>query len=246
MKKSNRNLLIIISIIFIMIVFCRCTLLSEKTEVTCYIDPKDISDSLFPITIYDNEDKFITFEEELTKSCVDSMPIDPYLDILFTYRESLLIPIYYKIIQSPQYHPYFKSLAIYVIGEVGCADDFKTLVSIFNSEKNDLVREFLASAIGKVANTSHGAMLTTMLDNEKNYYVKKTLEAAIERTLTRRRAKFTYLPLLEKKQYCRIKTFPSDKPHRDFTLRSKKKIDSSISSPIPMARKCMYPHMQYK
>jgi hypothetical protein len=143
-------------------------------------------------------------------------------------------------------HPYFKASAIYVIGEIGCAKNFNDLFAYWQAEKNDLIREYIAGALGKISDSSHTPILKSMEKAEKNAFVRKTLEAAISRSNGSRRTRIAYLPLFDTIHFRRLKTYPSEQSYVEYSLIARKKIDTTISRFIPMAKDCIFPHMQYK
>ena len=219
---------------------------ADAFEDALYIDPGNINDSLLPISIEIDDKKALKFEAEIKRHGCDGINISEYLDIIFRYRDTSLLPIYFSIMNSRNLHPYFKLSSIYVIGETGRAKDFNKLYAFWKSEKNDLIREYIASALGKVSDSSHVPLLKRMAKAEKNAYVRKTLEAAISRAHGVRRTRIAYLPLFDTIQYRRIKTYPSEKSYYEYSLVARKKVDTTLSRFIPMAKNRIFPHMQYK
>jgi hypothetical protein len=98
----------------------------------------------------------------------------------------------------------------------------------------------------KIADSTHVSLLESITKTEKNAYVRKTLEAGISIANGGRRTRITYLPLFDTTQFRRIKTYPSEKPSVEFKLTARKKIDTTVSHYIPIAKERIFPHMQYK
>jgi hypothetical protein len=245
-KKFNKWHINSLNILNIVLVFVLCTSKSDFTKDTLYIDPAAINDSLLWTTLRTDETKEQLFGAEFKRYGCDSINFNHYLDILFRYRDPALLPLYFRILNSQNVHPYFKLSSIYVIGETGTPGNFNDLYYFWKSEKNDLIREYLANAFGKLSDSSHIPILKDLLLSEKNAYVHKTLETAISRAKGERRTKFTYLPLFDTAIFCKVKTYPSEKNTFEYTLTARKKIDTTISRYIPVAHKINVPHMQYK
>jgi murein DD-endopeptidase MepM/ murein hydrolase activator NlpD len=238
----------LIGLLFVspLMMFIHCLSKEGIFKNALYINPGNINDSLLPIVIETNDKKALKFEADLKRYGYDRINISEYLDIIFRYRDPALLPIYFAILESQNLHPYFKISAIYVIGEIGSTKNFKNLYKLWQSEKNDLIREYIASALGKLSDSSQASILKSMEKAEENAYVRRTLEAAISRANGGRRTRIAYLPLYDTVQFRRIKTYPSEKSYIEYSLIARKKIDTTISGYIPIAKDCTFPHMQYK
>jgi murein DD-endopeptidase MepM/ murein hydrolase activator NlpD len=210
------------------------------------VDPAAIADSLLPITIEPDDRKFRQFESEIAQDGLDKVKIDSYLDILFRYRDPTLLPLYFALLQRQDLHSYFKAMAIYVIGETGGHGDFDRLYQFWRSEQNDLVREYIAAALGKIANSSHIPLLNKMAAIEKNGYARTTLEAGIRRAKGNRRTRIAYLPSYDTIRFRKLKTYPAEKTSPETYLLARKKIDTAVSRFVPAATDCIPPHQQYK
>jgi hypothetical protein len=235
-----------VCILNMVLMFLFCTSKTDFTRDTLYIDPVEVHDSLLWVTISNSDIKEQNFKKNLELSGHDSIKFSDYFDIIFRYRVPALLPLYFRILNSQDVHLYFKLGSIYVIGETGSTKNFNELIFYWKSEKNDLVREYLASALGKISDSSQVPVLKELLIAEKNAYVRKTLEAGISRANGGRRTKFSYLPLVDTVIYRKIKTYPSDITMFEYSLIARKKIDTTISHYIPIADKVVFPHMQYK
>lgn len=246
MQNFNKKHITYLIILNIVCVSVFCTSKRDFTKDTLYIDPAGINDTLLWITLRTDETKGLQFGTELRRYGCDSIKFSQFLDILFRYRDPALLPLYFRILHSQNVHPYFKLSSIYVIGETGKLENFNDLYSCWNSENNDLIREYLANAFGKLSDSSNIPVLKGLLSSEKNAYVHKTLEAAISRAKGCRRTKFAYLPLIDTNIFPKIKTYPSEKTNYEYNLTARKKIDTTISHYIPIAHSVNFPHMQYK
>lgn len=242
----NKINIVSLLILFHLIVDINCTKELDFSRDALFVDPVEINDSLLWITIGNNDTKERNFEADLERNGCDSIKFSDYFDIIFRYRVPALLPLYFRILNSHDVHPYFKLTSIYVIGETGSTKNFNELMFYWKSEKNDLVREYLASALGKLSDSSQIPVLKELFRSEKNGYVRKTLEAAILRANGGRRAKFSYLPLLDTTTLPKIKTYPSENTTIEYSLTARKKIDTTISHYIPIAQNRSLPHMQYK
>jgi hypothetical protein len=242
-RKANICCLLFVSL---SMMFMCCTAKVDAFKDTLYIDPGNITDSLLPILIESDDEKEQKFESELVHNGYDNINLNEFFDIIFRYRDPDLLPIYFSIINSRKLHPYFKASAIYVIGETGSAKNFYNLYAHWQKEKNDLIREYIASALGKISNTTHIPILEKMEQTEKNAYVRKTIAAAISRINGSRRTRIAYLPFLDTIHFRRIKMFPSENSDVEHSLFARQKIDTAIYSSIPPASDCIFPHMQYK
>ncbi len=219
---------------------------NEAYNNKLFIDPGDIADSLLPILLQDDSNKISLFEKSVAENSTSKFDGENYFDIIFRYRDASLLPVFNTIATTEDTHPFFRISAIYVIGETGSEKDLQRLFELWQREKNELVREYIASAIGKIAGVSAIPLLNQMFTKESNEYVRKTLTASINRARGNRRIKIAYLPLYDTTGYRRLKTFPSESPQTEFGLIARKKIDISLSHYIPLAKDCIFPHMQYK
>lgn len=238
--------LIIVLCISTLVMGIFCSSKASRFENALHIDPANINDSLLPIVIEADDKKTLQFEADLKQYGLNGITATAYLDIIFRYRDQALLPIYFSLLKLRNLHPYFKISAIYVIGETGSPDYFNNLHAFWQKEKNDLIREYMASALGKIADSSHIPLLQTMAKAEKNAYVHKTLESAISRAKGGRRTRITYLPLFDTTGFRRIKTYPSEQSSVEYSLVARKKIDTTAAAYIPMAQDRVFPHMQYK
>ncbi len=243
--KSLKILSILMSLYY-MLLYVNCAKEPDYSKNVLYIDPLGIHDSLLWVTICNNDVKELRFKTDFERYGYDSIKFNQYFDILFRCRVPTLLPLYFSILNSQDVHPFFKLSSIYVIGETGNTRKFSDLYNYWKSEKNDLVREYLANALGKLSDSSKIQLLKDLLSSEKNAYVRKTLETAISRANGERRTKFSYLPLIDSIVLRKIKTYPSDKTSNEYTLTARKKIDTTSSYYIPGASKIICPHMQYK
>ncbi len=232
-------LIIILSTIF-------CSSKNSDFEKTLYINPGNVADSLLPILITENKQKFIDFENLLANYQNKDFNFHPYLDIIFRYRDIKLIPILYKIIKTKNINPYFKIMAIHTLGEISNSSEFDNLLVLFKNETNDLKREYLANALGKIADKSQIQKLKDVAKNETNGYVNKTLIAAIEKASGEQKVIIKYLPLIDTIGLKKIVTFPSELPLKEFLFSSRIRLPSDGSPYIPKAKSFIFPHMQYK
>ena len=215
-----------------------------KTEL--YIDPADISDTLLPVYIQDDETKLLHFEQMVVDYGQNKFAMENYFDLIFRYRDNRLLPFFYRVIDLKNIDPYFKIASIYVIGETGTGKDIERLYTLWQHETNALVREYIAGAMGKIADSTAIPLLTRMYRQEKNAYVHKTIASSIDRAAGKRRSTISYLPLIDTTRFRRLKTYPSESLQSEFNLIARRKIDVTASHFIPMAKDCIFPHMQYK
>ncbi|MBN1760207.1 MAG: peptidoglycan DD-metalloendopeptidase family protein [Chitinispirillaceae bacterium] len=223
-----------------------CSSGEYEFENSLHIDPGEIPDSLLQVVLTDKAEKTAQFEQLFSSVVESGQNLRRFYDIVFRYRDSRLLPLYYRILTSESEHPFFRAAAITVIGETGNGEDFEKLLAEWKTERNDLVREYLANALGKTADSSRLPQLTGLAEKERNGYVRKTLEAAIDRASGGRRVKIAYLPLFDTTRYRRLKTFPSESPRAEFSLTARKKLSPELSQFIPMVKDRLFPHMQYK
>ncbi|MBN1760866.1 MAG: peptidoglycan DD-metalloendopeptidase family protein [Chitinispirillaceae bacterium] len=214
------------------------------TSDSLYIDPSDLPEStLAPATVAAERDSLRrAFEKCLPGKTVTSGNFTAFAPVLFTYRDPAVIPLFREIIQDTAVHIFFRMLSVYCLGECGSDDEF-TFLSRYYTTENPLFREYIASALNKLATTrEHFSCLRNLVKKERNPFVYKTL-------LARKLPPVTTTPVA-------LPLFESDTIRKELFYPNVFKVDfraigyrATLSTPPaepPVTGSCIYPHQQYK
>jgi len=211
------------------------------------VDPSDIDDASLPLNVQPDslEAALSNFEEDLQVLGPEKINYYNHLRVLFRYRDRELVPLYKRIIEDTTIHNYFKLMAVSTLGEIQDSDGYQYLLNLWSAAKNNgLFREYIACAMGKLADSTHASALSGLAEKESNLYVVKTLEAAASQAMGRRRTRFSYLPACDTAGIRKLAYFPAELIRKE-RLRGIKRIDRDISQ-IPVTHDCIFPHMQYR
>ncbi|MCW8966370.1 MAG: HEAT repeat domain-containing protein, partial [Candidatus Pacearchaeota archaeon] len=177
---------------------------------TLYIDQCEIEDTIIEPIYFQDSLFFATtqFEENLNNTKVKNIDLNKYLRFLFIYRDEKILPLLYRIITDSTYHNFHKIKAIYAIGEISSISSFDFLLEYWKND-NALIREYIASALGKTGNNGHVEILEGLLKNESDFYVHKTLESAIRFIRNRKRKHVKYLPKYDSSGLLKLDFYPN-------------------------------------
>lgn len=211
-----------------------------------YIDPSNIPDSIFTQPYHHDSLYFLLdeFETKFKKGEINNSNIHKYLKVIFWYRDSAIIPIFKLVIEDPEINSYFKALSIYAIGEIGLNSTFDYLVSVFKKE-NVLIREYIASALGKTGRYHNLERIKELILNEKDFYVRKSIKAAISRVEEGYHNYFSYLPKYDEIGFKKIDFYLNvskcDTGDHTTFMKTSNLPDHTVNSFKPIA-----PHLQFK
>ncbi|NLE01117.1 MAG: peptidoglycan DD-metalloendopeptidase family protein [Fibrobacter sp.] len=161
--------------------------------------------------------------------------------VIFYYRDKKVSPLFRRIATDTTAYIYFRALAVYSLGECGNSNDLNLLIRLLHT-KNPLFREYVASAIGKLNDSVDVHPISGLLNKERNVFVRKTLEAASRGSRTK--GHYLKSTVLDKNSTLKkIPFYPCENSPADTVSVS---IIDSETKQIPVAKRCVPPHMQYK
>lgn len=187
-------------------------------------------------------DEFRRFEQTVA----ENRPFDlfEHYYVMFRYRDSQVLPIMWRLVEELPDGHLLKLWAISVIGQTGGAEDFSQLLGVSVSD-NAMVREYVASALGKCGDASGVDTVRALLERERNGYVRATLRASIARLEHPPPVHFTYLPVYDTMAVRKLLFVYNDRvvgrPYWTRTLELPEPARHAAN-----ARHFIFPHQQYR
>ncbi len=213
---------------------------------TLYIDPTSILDTLLA-PVVDAEARIelqSRFERQLESEGIQSLQFKQYAPVLFTYRDTAVATLLRKIIENPAVDIYFRMKAVHTLGEIGRKEEFNFLKR-FARHKNALFKEYVVSALGKVASEKDLDALLSMLQSERNLYVRSTLKASIKHLYDASSVHLSNLPVIDTNGLRKLAFFSSTQYSAADAVLGGKSV-TAISRKPGYSRQIVAPHLQYK
>lgn len=233
--------------VLLLVISLCAALTADPSGFSLLVDPTGIPDTLLaPVVDAQSRDNALfRFEREYLKSGPLKVNILRHSPVLFTYRDSEVLPLYRRIIKDKSIPLYFRLRAVYALGEIGCGNDFSFLLR-YTRHENALLREYVACALGKTGSKADADTVESIAKRESNLYVRSTLDASVKRIRELTPYIFSQLPVYDSSGSVRkLAFFPSAEFSAPDVVVGKKDSQSSEVMLSP-AKMCFAPHQQYK
>lgn len=213
-------------------------------EQNLLVNPDTSCTKIFSKILQENERTSLQkeFEKILVNSDIVKVGYNKFLPILFEYRDPRIAPLFRTIIADSSRPIYLRLLAVYSLSQIKNKNDFSLLLN-FKRHPNDLFREYIIAALGKLADSSNRVELRNILDSESNPFVAMTIKASIQNVDDLHQSKLSQMVTIDTFGFDKeLSTYDSLYKRDEFFIE---KLDT-IRSVIPVADRCVFPHQQYE